>query len=278
MMKRVTNPIAAQQRTRRGVALGLPLMLVLASGARADGAAVPGATYSGVASDNASVTFTISSDGTLVDGYSITGATGQEPGGHTCDFVAGGRPGSWPGAPIDGNAFAYTLGSAIMFRGTFTGPQTAAGSFRLSDPQHGPDPACDTGVVDWTAGTTATPPGGTTDGGTTTGGTTGGGSGGGANSTSYKTPTYPTWVSLKKRSDERFAGSVRAASRMCIGRRSVYLMVGRRRVATVRTNARGNYQLRITSKLRKQRVRAAVPTRSTAGGICAAGSSRFITV
>ncbi len=130
---------------------------------------VAGATYTGFATDTAKVTFTVSSDGTIVTSYSIAGIPGS-----TCDFEAGGPAGVWVGAPISDDAFAYTIGDTISFQGTFTGPQSATGTFRFTQPALGKAPACDSGTVSWTATTTA----GGGSGGSGSGGSGGSGSGG----------------------------------------------------------------------------------------------------
>jgi hypothetical protein len=250
----------------RGLALSLPLLLALAAVAYANGAASPGATYTGT-NGGVAVTFTVSGDGTMVDSYSITGVIGHEPTGGTCQFVAHGAQGVWQGAPVNGRAFRYNLGAEILFRGEFTGPQTASGTFRLYYPPIGSTPACDTGWVAWTASTTAKPLGGSTAGGTAGGETTNGRS---------KTPTYLTWVSLKKVSANWLGGSVKAASGLCVNARTVYLMSGGKRVSKVRTNVHGTYRIPMGPQLRAARVRAAVPSRRTSRAICAAGSSKFL--
>jgi hypothetical protein len=259
------GPTATGRRAvGRGLALGLPVLLTFAAVAYA--AAIPGANYKGVASDRAQVTFTVSGDGTIVNSYSITGVFGHEPNGRTCQFVGGGAAGIWPGAPIGGRTFSYSLGTALLLRGEFTGPQTSSGTFRFYLPAIGSAPSCDTGTVAWTASTTARPLGGTAGGGTSPGG-------GSANA---RTPTYLTWVSLKRLSATRLVGSVKASGGRCVNARTVYLMLGRKRVSRVRTNARGAYRIAIKPQLLTARVRAAVPTRRMSHAVCAAGSSKFL--
>src|SRR6516165_7008345 len=84
-----------------------------------------GATYTGVAADGASITLTVSPDGTLVTSYRITNVkttTGYQ-------FTEEGDQGVWEGAPITDDAFAYRLGDAIVLHGSFAGAQMATGTF-----------------------------------------------------------------------------------------------------------------------------------------------------
>ncbi len=115
-------------------------------------AVVPGASYSGVASDYALVSFTVAADGTSITSYSITGAQGN-----TCTFNANGVAGSWLGTPIVNGAFDYTIGSSFTFEGSFAGPQTASGTFQFTNVAEPPEvPACETGNVNWSATATLT--------------------------------------------------------------------------------------------------------------------------
>ncbi len=112
---------------------------------------VPRATYTGVASDYAQITFTVPADGSSISSYSITNAQGN-----TCTFDGNGVLGSWPGTEIVNGAFDYAIGSSFTFQGTFPGAQSAAGTFQFDNPANGEAPACMTGTVSWTATATVT--------------------------------------------------------------------------------------------------------------------------
>jgi hypothetical protein len=252
--------------------LSFPILLALVAVAYANGTASPGATYSGT-NGGVAVTFTVSGDGSIVDSYSITGAVGHESSGRTCQFVAGGASGVWEGAPVQGRGFRYNLGAEILFRGEFTGPRTASGTFRLYYPPIGSNPACDTGTVAWTAGTTATPLSATPGGGTNNGG---GAAGGAGPSGKARLRTYLTWVTLKKISANWLGGVVRASTGLCVNDRTVYLMLGHKRFSAARTNAHGSYRIPMKPQLLAARVRAAAPLRRTSHAICAGGSSKFL--
>lgn len=126
---------------------------VVGAPAAACAAVVPGATYSGLASDGASVTFTISSDGTIVESYEIQGVHGTDVNGNGCTIYSQGNEGVWPGAQISGGAFDYSIGSPTEFdfAGTFPGAQSASGTFYFDNPAVGSSTGCATGTVPWTA-------------------------------------------------------------------------------------------------------------------------------
>ncbi|MGO9958483.1 MAG: hypothetical protein ACLP50_21380 [Solirubrobacteraceae bacterium] len=121
-------------------------------------------TYVGSGAGGSSVTFTVGSDGTVVNSYEVSGAHGTEPNGSGCTVNGAGDAGVWPGAPITANAFVYDVGTAINFQGTFSGTQAASGTFSFDDPAQGEDPGCDTGTVAWTAALTTNQPAGTNGG------------------------------------------------------------------------------------------------------------------
>ena len=121
---------------------------------------IPGVTYTGTVQEGTSegsITFTISSDGTIVSSYSILGLSGTYTSGGSCGFVAGGDAGIWEGAPIVNNDFSYEPGIGASFQGSFIGPQTASGTLRLFQPSTLPEgvAACDSGTITWTATTTS---------------------------------------------------------------------------------------------------------------------------
>ncbi|MGO9899305.1 MAG: hypothetical protein ACLP0J_06365 [Solirubrobacteraceae bacterium] len=243
--------------------------------------AIPDATYSFLAPGGESVTFTVSADGTIVNSYNIT-AVGQEAGGNTCDFHAEGDSGVWQGAPIVNDTFQYSLGDDIIFDGQFTGAQSAAGTFRLYDPPLGSAPACDTGTLDWTATTTATPPGQQSTGSGSGAGGSGSG-GGGKSSGSGSKPgaqhakaTYRSRVTLRKASRVKFVGQITVAIAACRADRTVTLWIGPKRAATTRSRANGSFSFRRSAATHGEPVRASASRRNLAGAICAAGTSRFI--
>jgi hypothetical protein len=244
-----------RRRLTLTLALGLTLALPGAAIAGIDG--IPGATYTGTASDGATITFTVSPDGTIVDQYSITGVSGAEPSGGTCQFTAAGDNGVWEGAPIEGNVFAYNLGDAIILDGSFTGPQAASGSFRLYDAAAGSDPSCDTGTVSWTA-TTSSPPRGGSPG---------------------SKLTVLTTIVLHRRGSEKFVGSLRTSSGACRVKRRVSLVAGRKRLARMRTSRHGSFTFVLRKVPNKYTlIRASVSEVSTASVLCAPASSKFITI
>jgi hypothetical protein len=224
---------------------------------------IGGATYRGVAADGATVELTVSSDGTLVDSYVITGVNGQVPGGRTCMFVAEGQSGVWEGAPIDSNTFAYQLRNQILFEGTFRGAKAASGTFRLFTPATSSSPGCDTGMVNWTASTTATPRGGP------------GGSSGTATGNGHK-PTFSTRVTFRKASSKMLRGQLKSPNAACRARRTVILWRGKRRIGSTKSNARGKFSFARKASMHGRAVRASTAARSVQAGACAAGSSKFI--
>jgi hypothetical protein len=251
---------------RRGAliwVLVLVVVLACASAALAAGA-IPGATYNGVATDGASVALSVSSDGTLVDSYFITNATGHEPGGKTCTFTGEGVNGQWEGAPIMNNSFEYRLYSAIMFQGRFSAAQKVSGTFRFYDAATSQTPACDTGIVSWTATTGSQPP---------AAGGTGGSQGGDGNGHGHG---FLTRITFRKASSTLLRGQIKSPMGTCRVGRTVVLWRGKRRMATTKSKAGGKFSFRRTASIRGSLVRASTPTRNVKGGACAAASSTFI--
>jgi hypothetical protein len=249
--------------------LALVLAVAIAVGP-AGAAPIPAATYSGRASDGAGVTFTVSSDGTLVQSYQLQGVFGDH-----CQFLAAGAFGVWPGAPIVGGAFHYQLGYAIQFQGTFPGAQTAAGSFHLHQKAVGSNAPCDSGTVSWTATTTASPPAGSGGRGGTTGGGGSGGSGTGAGG-GGPMPAFATSITLRKSSKMRETGRITSPNGACRASRSVMLWRGRRRIASTKTKANGTFWFKRSAAVRGRAIRASSPARKVRAGYCDAGSSTFI--
>jgi hypothetical protein len=264
--------MATSRRTALAVAVALVIAVpavavaAVAVAAAAPGApAVPGATYSGTAADGAHISFTVSSDGTLVSAYQVTNAHGTAADGSGCAYFGGGDAGVWSGAPITNNAFSYTAGTAIVFTGVFKGAQSAQGTFRFSNPSSSANPGCDTGTVNWTAATTARPPAGSGSTTTATGGRT-----------SKKKKSVATRVVFRRLSSKRLGGWLTSSQRRCRPGRTVYLWRGSKRVATARTTSTGHYSFKLSRSLRGRAVRAAVRSRTISNAVCAAGSSVYI--
>jgi hypothetical protein len=214
---------------------------------------IAGATYNGIAADGASVSFTLTPDGTLINSYQITFAHG-----YNCTVSgAGGQGGGWQGAPIQNNSFDYS-DATTTFQGNFTGAQSASGTLRLTTGPGG----CDTGDESWHATTNATPPHG--------GG--GGGNGGGGHGGKL---AFATRVSLHTGS-RKLLGGLRSSSRACLAGRTVVLWRGSRRMARTTSKAGGKFYFARKAMLRGRHVRASVLARTVQGGLCVAGSSKFI--
>jgi hypothetical protein len=257
---------------------------------------VPGASYEGQAADGATVDFTVSSDGTLVDSYRIKGAHGTYAGESdavTCYFVGEGDPGTWEGAPIVTNAFSYTAGND-SFQGTFNGAQTATGSFRFYQAADSSSPSCDTGTVTWTATTTSPPPstgtgtstGGGSGPGTGTGTGTSTGTGSGTQTTTTSTgkkptakakPRYTTRVVFGKLAHGKLGGTLKSSGKMCRATRTVTLWLGPKPFASTRSKANGSYAFTLKKPERGRHVRAAVKTTTLKSAVCTASTSKFIT-
>jgi hypothetical protein len=283
---------------------GLILMAALAgtaSPAIAD--AVPGASYRGVASDFAIVTFTVAADGSAVSSYSITNVHGS-----TCNFEGNGVAGSWAGTSIVNDAFDYTIGSSMTFQGSFTGAQSASGTFQFQNAAvPGEAAACSTGTVNWTATTAATPPtgggsgssgggsgssgggSGSSGGGTGSSGGGSGSSGGGSGSSgggsgsrgggsatsggaSAKTK-IPTRIVFGKLPRNQLGGRIRSAGKQCLARRTLILLKGSKRIAVTRSKVNGTYAFRSAATLKGQKLHVQVMALTTASAICEAASS-----
>jgi hypothetical protein len=218
--------------------------------AAAGGDAIPGATYGGTAADGAQVTLTISSDGTLVTAYRITGASGG-----SCQFYGEGDSGVWQGAPIVNNTFVYHLGDALSLRGTFPNAQSASGTFQFQQAASGHAAACNSGIISWTLTTTAHP-----------------GSGG----TGGHEPAFWTRISFRRASTKMLRGQIKSPGGACRAGRTVYLWRGGRRIASTKSKAGGKFSFAVTTRVRGRQVRASAAARSVQAGACAAGSSVFI--
>jgi hypothetical protein len=225
-----------------------------------------GATYRGTHSGGGTIELTLSADGRHVDSY-----VARDVRGDTCQFVAQGDAGEWPGATIDAGTFEYRLYDAILFRGTFPGRLTASGTLRLYN--HAvPDgkPACDTGMLSWTATTTASGEPPPVDGGAPPST-----SGGIPPAVVPKRRTVSTLVTLK-RSRTKVSGRLSAGDRSCLSGRTVTLKRGGKKLRTAKSRADGGFSFKRTAAMRNRSLRAFVSVRSGAAAICNAASSRTI--
>jgi hypothetical protein len=234
---------------RRRLTGALAIVVALATAAATASAdPIAGARYSGAATDGARMTFRVSSDGTLVQSFSITGIS------KPCQATAGGATGVWSGAPITGDSFFYRLYDALLFRGTFPTPRTASGAFRIYT--HAPhSSACDTHLVSWTAATTASRRPGAAGG---------------------HRPKFVATVTLRELSPAALAGRVQSPRRACVGGRTVILWLGSRRLTRTKTLANGHYSFAVPLQTGGLGVRVSVSSRATHAGICSAGSSTFL--
>ena len=245
-------------RPRRAIVI-LAAVLACASAAAPAGAApIAGATYTGTAADGAQVSFTISPDGTLVTSYQLVGVPGN-----TCSFFANGDAGAWPGAPIEDNAFTYHLRTAIALQGSFAGTRSASGTFDFHQDATSQTPACDTGLVRWTASTTANPVPGQ------------GGGGGPGSGPGRRHHSIATRISLR-RSPRKLGGRVTSPTGGCRAGRTVILWRGSRRIGSTRSKAGGSFSFARSPQLRGRPVRVSTPARTARAGACAAASSTFI--
>ena len=263
----------------------LAVVTTLTAVGSALGDPVAGATYTATAADGATVSFTVSSDGTLLTSYRITDARGQG-----CQFYANGQEGEWEGAPIQNDRFAYQLGSAISFEGTFTGANSASGTFRFQDPPSPGGTPCDSGTVGWTA-TTGSGSAGSSSGGvggsggtggasggaTGSSGSTSGGSGTGGSTSSRSRHVYLTRLGLHVLGRKVVGGRVGSPLAACRSRRPVILWVGERRLIRSHADRSGAYVFPRSPKWRGRLVRVSVAAvRTSTGATCAPASSTFI--
>jgi hypothetical protein len=205
--------------------------------------AIAGARYTGLAADGATITLSISPDGTLVDAYEISGARTK-----TCILVGQGMPGVWPGAPISAGSFSSTQGSSSLLKGTFTGARSASGTFRLALPATPEDRACTSGSVNWTATTTS------------------------RGSTVAGSDATAASVRLRALSATRVTGRI-GSSRPACRRRRVVLWHGSARVAVTTSRPSGAFSF-VAPRPWSGPLRASAPARAASG--CAPASSVFI--
>jgi hypothetical protein len=232
----------------------------LASSGVALAAAVPGATYNGTASDGATITLKISSNGTRVTAYSAFGIFGKDQNGQTCQDTTSVGPTGWGGAPIAHTSFHDSVGTTFSIDGTFGRAQSASGTFTLSQPAQGGSPGCATGTVSWTA-TTASKPGN----GTGNPGSSGGGR-----------KTFRVRVTFHRLAQRKLLGRLKASAKSCTARRMVYLWSGHRRLGTRRATAKGAFSFSVRQGWHRKRVHASVKRLTTKTSICTAGTSSTV--
>jgi hypothetical protein len=98
------------------------------------------------------VSFTVTPDGSGISSFSVGGPVQ----GDTCSFPSGSSTTYNQPLPITNHTFSDTH-APFTKSGSFPGPQSASGTFRIKTSTY-PGPSCDTGDVTWNATTTASPP------------------------------------------------------------------------------------------------------------------------
>ena len=261
-----------RRRARVAGLLGL-IVAVVAAASSASGDEIAGATYRGGTTDGATIELTVSQDGTKVDSYVIDGAHGDPALGSSCSFHAEGHPPQFQGAPITNHSFSYQWYYATDIRGTFSGAQSVTGWFRLYNPTiEGVKPACDTGEVQFTLTTTATPPPGGSQPTETTP----------TNVTPPSSPRtaavarYSTKLTLR-RVGKKLRGKLRSNGPGCEVGRVVRLYKRGRVVARTKSRKDGSFTFRRSKSLAHKRVQAKVRTKSSASAYCRAAASKLLT-
>jgi len=121
-------------------------LIALLTGPHASAQPVAGAYYSGAVTGGGTVDLTVSGDGSQVVGF-----TAYDVPGDLCEFE-----GQYP-FPFDldivGDSFGPGIPGLYEVSGSFPSEGNAQGTLRLVNT----NPLCDSGVLDWTATTSATP-------------------------------------------------------------------------------------------------------------------------
>lgn len=240
-----------------GLSLGFVAAALLALPVAAQAAPVPGATYTGTASDGATITLTVSSNGESVSSYRVLGISGTDSNGQTCQDNTSVGPAGWPGAAITDDSFQTSIETLFSITGTFGGSQSVSGTFDLSQPPQSGTAGCSTGTVTWTAKTSSTSGGGNPNGG-------------------HKKKAFGIRVSVRRPSPQKLVGSLKSSSAACTARRRVYLWLGHKRLTSRRASKKGAFTFKVGRSWRGRRVHASVRLVSTKTGICKAGSSSTI--
>jgi len=121
-------------------------LIAILTGPHASAQPIGGATYTGTVSGGGTVDFTVSGDGSQVQGF-----TAYDVPGDVCEFQ-GANPFPIP-LDIVGDSFGPGIPGLYEVSGSFPSESNAEGTLRLVLD----DPACDTGTLTWTAATSATP-------------------------------------------------------------------------------------------------------------------------
>jgi hypothetical protein len=127
-------------------------LIAVLTGPHASAQPIGGATYTGTVSGGGTVDFTVSGDGSQVVGF-----TAYDVPGDVCEFEG---PYPFP-IPLDivGDSFGPGIPGLYEVSGTFPSAGSAQGTLRVvQEPVPEFPEGCDTGTVDWTATTSATPP------------------------------------------------------------------------------------------------------------------------
>jgi hypothetical protein len=126
-----------------GLAVAVAAAVPLLSVSQASAQPVAGATYTGTVSGGGTVDFTVSGDGSQVQGFTAYDVPGP---GADCQFL-----GPWPypfALDIDkDDSFGPGPLDWYVVSGSFPSEGNAQGTLRLALPP----PLCDTGVLPWTA-------------------------------------------------------------------------------------------------------------------------------
>lgn len=236
-------------------------------------APVGGATYTGTYGNGAGpIQFRVSADGARLDSYRIADIAAD-----TCRFLAQGDTGEWE-TPIARADFEYRLYDAILFRGTFGAGGVASGTFRLYNAAvPGVKPACDTGVVAWTAAVPGVaPPGGNPPGGGAPGGVPGSPEAPGKAPAARRAPTAArTSLARVRRVGRRISGRVRSAQAPCRRGRKIQLRRGPTTIARATSRPDGTYAFVLKRPRRGQTLRVRVTARTGTAPCTAATSASF---
>jgi hypothetical protein len=112
---------------------------------------IAGATYNGTHAQGGTVSFTVTPDGNGISNFNVGGPVQ----GDTCSFPDGSSTTYNQPLPITNHTFSDTT-PPLTENGSFPGPQSASGTFRIKTSTF-PGPSCDSGEVTWNATTTASP-------------------------------------------------------------------------------------------------------------------------
>ena len=121
-------------------------LIAILTGPHASAQPIAGATYTGTISGGGTVDFTVSGDGSQVQGF-----TAYDVHGDVCEFE-GANPFPIP-LDIVGDSFGPGIPGLYEVSGSFPSESNAEGTLRLVLDE----PPCDSGVLHWKATTPSTP-------------------------------------------------------------------------------------------------------------------------